>query len=73
MTAVAVALAALAAGYGLGRWRPWMRLTRWADYRMRDDGRWWLAKNRIDAALFVATHPRGALHTYRTQTTKELK
>ncbi|MGX9921766.1 hypothetical protein ACWIG4_18150 [Streptomyces sp. NPDC002248] len=34
MTA-ALLLAALVAGYGLGRWRPWMRFGDWANWEMR--------------------------------------
>ncbi|MBT2429416.1 hypothetical protein J7F02_28320 [Streptomyces sp. ISL-112] len=71
MTALAAVLAALVAGYVVGRWEPWRRLTRWADYRMRDDGRWWLAKNPLHAALFVITHPRGSLNAYRTRPPEE--
>ncbi|MFJ2568913.1 hypothetical protein ACIOYT_00635 [Streptomyces halstedii] len=64
MSALAVP-AVLAAGYVLGRWRPWSRLGRWADRRTRDDGRWWLNENRLAAALFVATCPRGSLYAWR--------
>ncbi|MFF0055630.1 hypothetical protein ACFYRI_14695 [Streptomyces microflavus] len=66
MTTLAAVLAALTVGYGLGRWKPWRRLTRWADYRMRDDGRWWAA-NPVHAALYVATHPRSLLNAYRNR------
>lgn len=64
MTALAV-LAALAAGYGLGRWRPWYRLGDWTGRRVRDDGRWWLSPNRLAAALYVITWPRPALYAWR--------
>ncbi|MER5816838.1 hypothetical protein [Streptomyces californicus] len=69
MTALAV-LVALAAGYGLGRWQPWRRVSDWADYRMRDDGRWWTAP-ALHAVLFVATHPHGSLNAYRTRAPEE--
>ncbi|TFI30115.1 hypothetical protein [Streptomyces sp. 4R-3d] len=61
---VALILVALAFGYGLGRWQPWRRLARWADRRVRDDGRWWLT-TPLAAAAFVATGPRGSLYAWR--------
>ena len=67
MTTLATA-AALAAGYVLGRWRPWTRLGNWADRRVRDDGRWWLGswpRQAVIAAVFVATWPRGSLYAWR--------
>ncbi|MDX3183544.1 hypothetical protein PV334_20060 [Streptomyces sp. ME02-7008A-1] len=65
MSALYAALAALAAGYGLGRYQPWRRISRWADRRTRIDGRWWLNENRLAAALFVVTCPRGSLYAWR--------
>lgn len=71
MTALAIALAA-AAGYLLGRTRPWRRLYWWADVRIPDSGHWWHAPPHA-AAAWWATAPRGALHAWRhrTDTPKE--
>lgn len=68
MSAVLSLPAVLVVGYLLGRWRPWVRLGRWADLRTRDDGRWWLAtgpRRFVVAAAHVLTHPRGSLYAWR--------
>jgi hypothetical protein len=65
MSATFTILAVFMAGYGVGRYRPWARLGRWADRQTRDDGRWWLNENRLAAAAFVATCPRGSLYAWR--------
>lgn len=62
MTAFLAAVALLAAGYVLGRWRPAPRILHWAEGRSeRDHGPgWWLAQAVGVAALaWVWTvHPR---------------
>lgn len=65
MTVLLAAAVAVVVGYLLGRWRPWLRLERWADRRTRDDGRWWLDTTPLTAIAFVATGPRGALYAWR--------
>lgn len=58
----------LAAGYLIGRARPWVRLGDWAERQIRYDGRWWLAtrpRQAVVAAAFAATWPRAALYAWR--------
>lgn len=50
---------AVGGGYVLGRVCPWRRLGHWIDWRLPDDGRWWLASWPLRAALLV-TNPRMA-------------
>ncbi|WP_098007891.1 hypothetical protein [Streptomyces sp. sk226] len=68
MTGLAAALAALAAGYGLGRWQPWMRLGDWANWQLRFHlGRWNTTRPR-QAVLFVlllATDPINTVQAWR--------
>ncbi|TRV72564.1 hypothetical protein FKN01_29690 [Streptomyces sp. 130] len=67
MTALAV-LAALAAGYGLGRWRPWYRLGDWANWQVRFHFARWNGSRPREAALFVlllATDPVRTVRAWR--------
>ncbi|MEV1040511.1 hypothetical protein AB0J01_28255 [Streptomyces sp. NPDC050204] len=52
MTTVLVALAALAVGYGLGRWQPYVRLAEWANWQLRLSLHRWTSRPR-QAVLFV--------------------
>ncbi|MFE7780356.1 hypothetical protein [Streptomyces nigrescens] len=59
---------ALTAGYFIGRVRPWAHLTTWTDWRLRDDGRWWIDRKPRQvaiAAAFLLTHPRGAWNAWQ--------
>lgn len=58
----------LAAGYLVGRARPWVALRNWCDWRMREDGQWWMAstpRQVLIGALFVLTWPRGARYAWQ--------
>ncbi|WP_328903245.1 hypothetical protein OHR86_27990 [Streptomyces sp. NBC_00441] len=63
MTALAV-LAALTAGYGLGRWRPWYRLGDWANWQVRFHLTRWNSRPR-EAALFALLLATAPAHTVR--------
>ncbi|MGS2592050.1 hypothetical protein [Streptomyces hebeiensis] len=66
MTAV-LTVAALAAGYGLGRWRPWLRLGDWANWQLRFHLNRWTSRPR-QAALFgllLATDPAHTMRAWR--------
>ncbi|MGW1468471.1 hypothetical protein ACWCPT_29515 [Streptomyces sp. NPDC002308] len=68
MTAVLIAAVALAAGYGLGRWRPWLRLGDWANWELRFHLDRWNGTRPRQAALVVlllATDPVGTIRTWR--------
>lgn len=57
-----VAAALLAAGYLLGRARPWAHLATWVDWQVHA-GHWWLAtrlRQTVIAVLFAVTWPRTA-------------
>ena len=66
MTALAV-LAALAAGYGLGRYRPWLRLGDWANWQVRFRLARWNSRPREAAlfALLLATAPVRTVRAWR--------
>ncbi|MFD5899100.1 hypothetical protein [Streptomyces sp. NPDC060366] len=66
MTA-AVILAALAAGYGLGRWQPWRRLGDWANWELRFHLDRWATRPRqaVLAALLLATDPVRTARAWR--------
>ncbi|MFJ3141669.1 hypothetical protein ACIPJM_04360 [Streptomyces halstedii] len=67
MTALAV-LAALAGGYGLGRWRPWMRLGDWANWQLRFHlARWDRTRLRLTTlfVLLLATDPVNTVRAWR--------
>jgi hypothetical protein len=64
---LAAAAALLAAGYALGRLRPWARLAAWADWQMYA-GRWWHAtrlRQEVLTVLFAVTWPRIAWSAWR--------
>jgi hypothetical protein len=66
--ALAAALAAvLAAGYGLGRWRPWYRLGDWVDWQLRFRLNRWSSRPRQAAllVLLLATDPAFAVRSWR--------
>jgi phosphate/sulfate permease len=56
----AAALALLAAGYVLGRWRPAPRLLDWAEDQQRGTIRYWLAQPILAVAIAAVylLHPR---------------
>lgn len=58
--AAAAALALLAAGYALGRWRPAPRLLDWAEDQKRGTIRFWLAQTVLAVAIATVylLHPR---------------
>lgn len=62
MTGIAAAaiLAAVAAGYVLGRWRPAPRLLDWAEDQRRGTVRFWLAQPILAVAVAAVwvLHPR---------------
>ncbi|MFH8439333.1 hypothetical protein ACH4A3_29430 [Streptomyces sp. NPDC018007] len=69
MTALALAVA-LAAGYLLGRLRPWRRLGDWAVDQIRHAGPWARGGHVRQAALVLAhllTAPRTSRRILRTQ------
>lgn len=66
--------AALAAGYGLGRWRPARRASSWAHWLTyeqppvtRSDWRWWAAQPvyACEIGVLLATQPRRTMHAWR--------
>ncbi|MYR09022.1 hypothetical protein GTY62_00010 [Streptomyces sp. SID724] len=68
MTALALAVA-LAAGYLLGRWRPWQRLGDWAADQVRFTGAWARGGRGRQAAVVLAhvlTAPRSSRRIMRT-------
>ncbi|CAM5263301.1 hypothetical protein [Streptomyces badius] len=68
MTALAAVLAALAAGYGLGRYRPWMRLGDWANWQLRFHLTRWNRTRPRQAALFallLVTDPVNTVRAWR--------
>ncbi|MET9056181.1 hypothetical protein ABZW50_34155 [Streptomyces bacillaris] len=68
MTALAAVLAALATGYGLGRWRPWMRLGDWANWQLRFHlNRWDRNRPRLTSlfVLLLATDPANTVRAWR--------
>lgn len=66
LTAV-VAAAALLVGYGLGRWRPWMRLGDWANWQVRFHLDRWTTRPRqvVLFGLLLATDPAHTIHAWR--------
>lgn len=64
-TTVILTVGLLAAGYVLGRTRPLARLICWADYRVPDDGSWWLVRSRAVRIVYVTTNRR-AFRRYLT-------
>ncbi|MFJ2110569.1 hypothetical protein ACIOEX_01350 [Streptomyces sp. NPDC087850] len=64
---IATAVAALAAGYGLGRWRPWVRLGDWADWQLRFYLDRWASRPRqaVLFGLLLATDPARTVHAWR--------
>ncbi|MET8661381.1 hypothetical protein [Streptomyces griseus] len=71
MTALALAVA-LAAGYLLGRWRPWQRLGTWAADQVRFTGAWARGGRGRQAAVVLAhilTAPRTSRRIMRTPAT----
>lgn len=67
MTALVV-LTALAAGYGIGRWRPWCRLGDWADWQVRFHLTRWNGSRSREAVLFLlllATDPVRTVRAWR--------
>ncbi|MFI9012618.1 hypothetical protein ACIGZI_01130 [Streptomyces griseus] len=68
MTALAAVLAALAAGYGLGRYRPWMRLGDWANWQLRFHlARWDRTRLRLTTlfVLLLVTDPTATVRAWR--------
>ncbi|MCX4482364.1 hypothetical protein OG890_00115 [Streptomyces anulatus] len=68
MTALALAVS-LAAGYLLGRWRPWQRLGNWAADQVRFTGAWARGGRGRQAAVVLAhvlTAPRTSRRIMRT-------
>ncbi|GAA3015351.1 hypothetical protein [Streptomyces fulvorobeus] len=68
MTALALAVA-LAAGYLLGRLRPWLRLGDWAADQIRHTGAWARGRHSRQAAVLLAhalTAPRTSWRIIRT-------
>ncbi|MFD5031684.1 hypothetical protein ACFWM0_14900 [Streptomyces sp. NPDC058405] len=67
MTAWIAAVAVLAAGYGLGRWRPWMRLGDWADWQLRFHLDRWTSRPRqaVLFGLLLATDPVRTVRAWR--------
>lgn len=64
----ALLLAALTAGYALGRLRPWERLADWADWEIRvRRGKWATTRVRevVLVAAFTLTQPGRALYAWR--------
>ncbi|GAA2946338.1 MULTISPECIES: hypothetical protein [Streptomyces] len=60
MTLLFAVLAALAAGYGLGRYQPWRRLGDWVNWQLRFHLNRWNSSRPRQAALFallLATDP----------------
>lgn len=73
MTALALAVA-LAAGYFLGRLRPWRRLGDWAEDQIRYTGAWVRGGHGRRAAAVLAhvlTAPRTSWRILRTPPTTE--
>lgn len=67
---IVAALAALAAGYSLGRWRPWLRLgdwADWADWQVRFHLDRWSSRPRqaVLFGLLLATDPARTVHAWR--------
>lgn len=68
MTALAAVLAALVAGYGFGRWQPWMRLGDWTAWQLRFHlHKWDRTRPRLTAlfVLLLATDPVRAVRAWR--------
>ncbi|MFD5900981.1 hypothetical protein ACFWHG_05715 [Streptomyces microflavus] len=68
MTALAAVLAALVAGYGLGRYRPWMHLGDWANWQLRFHlARWDQTRLRLTTlfVLLLATDPVNTIRAWR--------
>lgn len=67
MTALATALALLAAGYALGRYRPYDRLADWTNWQLRFHLDRWTSRPRQVAlfALLLLTDTRSAVHAWR--------
>ena len=68
MTLLLAVLAALVAGYVLGRWQPWMRLGDWANWQLRFHLNRWNSSRPRQAALFallVATDPVTTVQAWR--------
>ncbi|RAJ70234.1 hypothetical protein K378_01399 [Streptomyces sp. Amel2xB2] len=67
MTAVLLAVA-FAAGYGLGRWRPWSRLGDWVHWQLRlhVDERWHTRpRQAVLFVLLLATAPKHMVRSMR--------
>ncbi|WP_331756338.1 hypothetical protein OHA04_45490 (plasmid) [Streptomyces sp. NBC_01590] len=67
MTALLAAALLFAAGYGIGRWRPWRRLADWTNWQMRFHADQWTSWHREAtlAALLLATDTRTFLWAWR--------
>ncbi|MFH9426436.1 hypothetical protein [Streptomyces sp. NPDC017529] len=67
MTIAFAVAAALAAGYGIGRWQPYNRLSDWANWQLRFHlGRW--SSRPRQAVLFfllLITDPVRTVHAWR--------
>lgn len=68
MTTVLIALIALAAGYGIGRYQPWNALDAWAEDQVRFMGPWATGNKPQMLAVWAAhwlTHPRHSWRAHR--------
>ncbi|MEV4500364.1 hypothetical protein AB0J84_32330 [Micromonospora arborensis] len=67
MTVALVAGLALAAGYALGRLRPWVRLGEWANWQLRFHVDRWATRPRMAVLglALVLTDPVGMWTAYR--------
>ncbi|MDK0525084.1 hypothetical protein [Streptomyces sp. ML-6] len=67
MSLTLAVLAALIAGYGLGRWQPYGRLAEWTNWQLRFHlGRWTSRPRQATLfALLMLTDPVGTLHAWR--------
>ncbi|QKN87635.1 hypothetical protein SEA_CUMBERBATCH_52 [Streptomyces phage Cumberbatch] len=67
MSVAVAVLAALIAGYGLGRWQPYDRLAEWANWELRFHLDRWTSRPRQAAlfALLLLTDPVGTVRAWR--------
>ncbi|MBT2439825.1 hypothetical protein J7E93_06750 [Streptomyces sp. ISL-36] len=73
MGVVVTAAAALAAGYLLGRLRPWQRLSDWAADQVRFTGAWvrgGFGRQAVVVLVHAVTAPRTSWRIMRTPTTE---
>lgn len=73
MGVIATAAAALAAGYLLGRLRPWRRLGDWAADQVRFTGAWvrgGAARQAVVVLVHAVTAPRTSWHIMRAPATE---